>query len=308
MMQAYEEDGVPVQESLMIQYLQHDEIARGFYLFYDLFRYFGNALEQQPAYTDSNTNQKMAAATANSETGPDAKTTVSTTDMGTTIAAKNAAAVFNHTSELWNMNLAHADVAQGLAAASHLMACVRHHALCWKEQAILEKELKEALASWSRKANQLTMLSQIIESRRSALKIKKEKQLIEKEEFHKEQRLIRMLEDLLLRFKKERAADQEGTVPQQARAADKLLQEAGQQTAEAKSHLLETISHSYQLLETFPGDEPLLYFTADLTGEPDCAEPLASGACPEYARHTQRLLLARQEQELLRSIRTEDGQ
>lgn len=308
MMQAYEEDGISVQEPLMIQYLQHDEIARSFYLFYDLFRYFGSALEQQPAYPDSSMKQKMAAATAHHETGPDAKTAVSTANMETTTAAKNAATISGHASDLWNMNLTHADIAQGLAMASHLMAGVRHHALRWKEQSILEKELKEILDTWSRKSDQLTTLSQIIESRSSALKIKKEKQLIEKEEFHKEQRLIRMLENLLLRLKKERAADQEGTVPQQAQAADKLLQEAGQQTAEAKSRLLETISRSYQLLETFPGDEPLLYFTADLTGEPDCAEPLASGACPEYARHAQRLLLARQEQELLRSIRTEDGQ
>ncbi len=57
MMQAYEENGVPVQESLMIQYLQHDEIARSFYLFYDLFRYFGNAMAEQRTST-AQTEQK----------------------------------------------------------------------------------------------------------------------------------------------------------------------------------------------------------------------------------------------------------
>ena len=80
-------------------------------------------------------------------------------------------------SGLWHMNLAHADITQGLAAASHLMACVRHGALHWKEQAILAKELKEALTSRSDSENSLTLLSQTIESRRTALKIKKEKQL-----------------------------------------------------------------------------------------------------------------------------------
>lgn len=284
MMQAYEEDGVSIQESLMIQYLQHDEIARSFYLFYDLFRYFGNAM-------------------------------VTSSDRP---------------SGLWHMNLAHADITQGLAAASHLMACVRHHALYWKEQAILEKELKEALTSWSGSDASLALLSQMIESRRSALKIKKEKQLIEKEDFHKEQLLIRMLEDLLQHLKKEGTAApkengttilekkgspvwaEEGTdalekaALQHARIADELLRDAGRKNAEAQNRLLKTISRSYRLLETFPGDEPLLYFTADLTGEPDCAEPLATGGCPEYAYHAQRLLLARQEQELLQSLRTEE--
>lgn len=277
MMQVYEEDGIPIQESLMIQYLQHDEIARGFYLFYDLFRSFGPG-------------------------------------------------------GLWEMNLSHADITQALAAASHLMACVRHDALCWKEQSILEKELKEILASWTRKSVQNTentvlttvtsstdrphtpvfLLSQIIENRRAALKIKTEKQLIEKEDSHKEQLLIRMLEDLLQKLKSDITRHwrvfPDTAAPGYTHIVNEFLNEIESQTAEAQNRLLETISRSYQLLETFPGDEPLLYFTADLTGEPDCAEPLASGACPEYARHAQRLLLARQEQELLRSIRTEDGQ
>ncbi len=265
-MRVYEEDEVPVRESLMIQYLQHDEIARSFYLFYDLFRYFRNTMV----------------------TGSD------------------------HLSELWHMNLAHADITQGLAAASHLTACVRHHALYLKEQAILEKELKETLTSWNASGASPSLLSQTIESRRSALKIKKEKQLIEQEDFHKEQRLIRMLEDLLQRLKKEDSADleEDGTtdlekaVFRHARIADELLQEAGRQSTEAQNRLAETISRSYQLLETFPGDEPLLYFTADLTGEPDCAEPLATGACPEYSYHAQRLLLVRQEQKLLQPLQS----
>ena len=204
------------------------------------------------------------------------------------------------------MNLAHADITQGLAAASHLMACVRHGALHWKEQAILAKELKEALTSRSDSENSLTLLSQTIESRRTALKIKKEKQLIEKEDFHKEQRLIRMLEDLLQRLKKDGTNALEKAVLQHTRIVDALLRDAERKSAEAQNRLLETISRSYRLLETFPGDEPLLYFTADLTGEPDCAEPLATGGCPEYAYHAQRLLLARQEQELLQSLRTEE--
>ena len=155
---AYEEDQIPVQESLMIQYLQHDEIARSFYLFYDLFRHFEN-------------KTKLYAKADISSGG------------------------------LWNLNLTHADISQGLAVASHLMACIRHEALDWKEQSILEKELKEALTSWRQKTIQtietaenmkstkhteasenfrtsLTLLSQLIESRRTALKIKESKQLI----------------------------------------------------------------------------------------------------------------------------------
>ena len=69
--------------------------------------------------------------------------------------------------------------------------------------------------------------------------------------------------------------------------------------------MLDTIARSYRLLETFPGDEPLLYFTADLTGEPDCAEPLAAGLCPEYVYHSQKLLLARQEHKLLQTLAKE---
>ncbi len=314
MMQAYEENGVPVQESLMIQYLQHDEIARSFYLFYDLFRYFGNAMAEQRTSTD--------------QTRPNRKAMTATGSTETTINTKTAVNSSGNPSGLWHMNLAHADITQGLAAASHLMACVRHGALHWKEQAILAKELKEALTSRSDSENSLTLLSQTIESRRTALKIKKEKQLIEKEDFHKEQRLIRMLEDLLQRLKKEGAAapKENGTTfleenrstvlakdgtnalekaaLQHTQIVDALLRDAERKSAEAQNLLLETISRSYRLLETFPGDEPLLYFTADLTGEPDCAEPLATGGCPEYAYHAQRLLLARQEQELLQSFRT----
>lgn len=274
---AYEEDQIPVQESLMIQYLQHDEIARSFYLFYDLFRHFEN------------------------KTKPYAKADISS-------------------GGLWNLNLAHADISQGLAVASHLMACIRHEALYWREQSILEKELKEALTSWRQKTTQrientenrnsakstetsdnfrtpLTLLSQLIESRRAALKIKESKQLIEKEDAHKEQLLIRKLEDLLQKQTKKIRTETE--------AVSKILAEAEAACGQARSQLLDTIARSYRLLETFPGDEPLLYFTADLTGEPDCAELLAAGPCPEYVDHSQKLLLARQEHKLLQTLAKE---
>ena len=40
MLSAYEEDGIEVDASWFLQYLQHDEIARSFGLYYDLFRHF----------------------------------------------------------------------------------------------------------------------------------------------------------------------------------------------------------------------------------------------------------------------------
>lgn len=251
MLHACEEDGMPVPESLFIQYIQHDEIARSFYLFYDLFRHFA---------TDEN-------------------------------------------ADLWSCTLQNAKISQGLAMAASLMAGVRHEAVRWKRQTMEEKALEEALAGWPQKRNPAAdnpaeALAQIIESRRRAMKIREEQRLTEPETLHLEQLTLRKLEDLLQAYKKSGA--ESGTASQYGANA---LEQESRNTKAALERLTDTIRRSYQLLETFPGDEPLLYFTADLTAEPDCAQPLALSPCAAYTRYAGQLLLTRQEQKLKDSLK-----
>lgn len=303
MLRAYEAEGLEAGEDLIIQYIQHDEIARSFGLFYELYTWFAPRCQGLGQWLEGGAGEQM--------------------DLGAEAEGKTL-----------GESLHQAGLAQGLALASQLLAGIQNRAGQYRELLALRRRFEECVKGWEEtmakgEDPQLTAgdaLEKRISGLKETLRMKEKNQLLEKQEIHLEELVIRELEGLLQRIRKgEGIQGREGPQGESPvcgqenprekdglwgsgnlqnkqsfweRECSRDLGKYGRQLERLAGETARQIERAYRLLEQIPGEETLLYFTTDLTLEEDCAEILMSEACPSYQRYAGQMMLSRREKEL----------
>lgn len=236
----YEEDGELVTEEFVFQYLQHDEVARGFYLFYDLFH---GMLEKT------------------------ADTTVSNDDTG-----------MINVSKLWmgiEEQIQNMDVAETLGAAAVFADEICGIADAWQKEEKHHKILGEELKHW-KKIPQGKWEARIVK-RKEALGIKRQYGLLNVDETVEEEKIIRELEDVFHKVKKEKI---------QLEDIDPVMCESDQGDSKIQlkldKKLLELIEKAYEILKKASDRTAEVYFTADLSQSDACCRFLVSHKCEAY--------------------------
>lgn len=252
---AYEQNRDPVSEEMMSQYLQEEDTARNFALFYQLFRHYAKdfAAEQ---YFSPQTRERIAKA-----------------DPTEVIAV--AAMLFSRTA----------------SKARAYMLEERTNRRVMELSALFFRQIKEP-AREERGACQ--MLETFLLKQRQAGRIKEENGLLPLEEKVLEYRSMKTLDHLLAQARERSCA----SLKQLEDFLDLASAQKKEEQNRSSSKILDFIVHSYELLKAAAHPLALTYFTADLSGSPDCSAFLADHPCREFLDHCQDLLLFEKEEQL----------
>ncbi|WP_411336258.1 ATP-binding protein [Ruminococcus gauvreauii] len=262
---SYESSGEPVSETLIRQYLQHDEIARNFYLFYDLFTQYASDFAKDDFFGPNVTARIQIAEPAES---------ISVASM---LFAKASAKIREYS----------------FSSQVH-----KHLTGLWT----LFKNMKDHQALDGE--NTFLQLEQFISRRHASNRIREDNGLLPLEEKILEFHTLRLLEELLLSARKLQLSED----PDIMAKFDDTLKDMKKHQNSSAEEILAFLCDSYRLLEAAPDDVSLLYFTSDLTNNPDCSEFLSSHPCSPYLSHTGPLLLKQREDEIRAAMNTSSGE
>lgn len=252
---AYEQNRDPVSEEMMSQYLQEEDIARNFALFYQLFRHYAADFAAE-RYFSSGNRERMSKA----------------------------------------------DPTEAIAVAAMLFSRIAADVRAYRLKEHTDRRAAELSALFFRQIkgtaeseeNACQMLESFLVKQRQAGRIKEENGLLSLEEKILEYRAMKTLDRLLSQARASSCSS-----PKQLEA---FLGRASAQKKEEQRRsslkISDFIFHSYKLLEASSHSLALTYFTADLSGNPDCAAFLADHPCREFLDHCQDLLLFKKEEQL----------
>lgn len=252
---AYEQNQEPVSDEMMLQYLQHEDTARNFALFYRLFRHYAQDF-----------------------------------------AAENyfSAGAFS--------KIANADPTESIAVASMLFSriasSIRSHQMEEKKISRIE-ELLELFVSQLKNSSDdgkspCRQLEEFLLKQRQASRIKEDNGLLSLEEKVLEYRTMKELDQILSAARMASCS----FIPQLTDFIRNACTQKKEEQNRSSKKILEFISRSYELLEASPLKLCLSYFTADLSGNPDCSAFLAGHPCPAFLTHCQELLVFEKEEQL----------
>ena len=253
MLLSYEEDGEKVDAGFFLQYLQHDDIARSFSVYYELFRSFMSAEE---------------------------KNTVSRE------AYEDTDAVF---ANILAMNK------ERLAALSQT-ECLAVAAILFHDVQIEAQKRSRELADLTRLAELVGLIpgncdfaverqrNEFFEGKRKALAVKAGHGLMKPdEEFREKYVLNRMEQDAIawLKTSSGRVAASEGELF--SVHENRVISAQREQFGESAAGIVSKIGTAYDVLSKCPqGEGALMYFTTDLSGDPDTSALLAENPLPIY--------------------------
>ena len=239
----------------MSQYLQEEDIARNFALFYQLFRHYAADFAAE-RYFSSGNRERMSKA----------------------------------------------DPTEAIAVAAMLFSRIAADVRAYRLKEHTDRRAAELSALFFRQIkgtaeseeNACQMLESFLVKQRQAGRIKEENGLLSLEEKILEYRAMKALDRLLSQARASSCSS-----PKQLEA---FLGRASAQKKEehrrSSLKISDFIFHSYKLLEASSHSLALTYFTADLSGNPDCAAFLADHPCREFLDHCQDLLLFKKEEQL----------
>ncbi|MCH1980988.1 AAA family ATPase [Ruminococcus sp. OA3] len=258
---SYESCGDPVTETLIRQYLQHDEIARNFYLFYDLFTQYASDFANDDFF------------------GPNVIARINTAEPAESISV--ASMLFAKASAM-------------IREYSFSEQVLKH----MSDLKILFKRMKDNCALEGE--NTLLQLEQFISKRRTSNRIREDNGLLPLQEKILELHTLRLLEEQLLAARKRHLCEDSAFMEM----LDNSLKDMKKHQNSYAEEILAFLSDSYRVLEAAPDDVSLLYFTSDLTNNPECSEFLSSHPCRSYLSHTGPLLLQQREDEIRAAMKT----
>ena len=236
---SYEETGETVNEEFFLQYLQHDEIARSFAMYYDLFRHFSG---------EGSLSERLCA-------DPERLASFTATEC---LAA--AAMLFNP-----------------IRAAARRLAEDRR-TLGRREEQLRLPGAEFDFADEAKKA-------EYFRSRRKALDVRVEHEVIKPEEEMRERRMLDTLEHDAADWLKSGRGE---SFPSFAQA--RIGEERARLDAEAE-RILADIEKAYAVLEKCPrGRSALLYLTTDLGGDEALSALLQERECKPWLRYSRELL------------------
>ncbi|MBE5995927.1 MAG: AAA family ATPase [Lachnospiraceae bacterium] len=290
-LQSYEEDGENVDSSFFLQYLQHDDIARSFSVYYDLFRHFlaGGPKENVPS----------GDIIASPENLP-------VDGGGTSPENTPAGTAFENLLKMSPERLAALSQTECLAVAAILFHSIQLGA---HERSIALSRL-----------NRLSELTGMIPSdcdfasdqqrnaffaqKKNALAVRAGHGLVKPEEEFFERFVLTGMENDAVAWAKERrnrnsaAGGDEGFQPEALSPASDFREYEKALIAERKEAeekqallLLKRVEDAYHILEQCQESAgSLMYLTTDLSGDPDTAALLTGRDLPVYLRYCSELL------------------
>ena len=236
---SYEETGETVNEEFFLQYLQHDEIARSFAMYYDLFRHFSG---------EGSLSERLCA-------DPERLASFTATEC---LAA--AAMLFNP-----------------IRAAARRLAEDRR-TLERREEQLRLPGAEFDFADEAKKA-------EYFRSRRKALDVRVEHEVIKPEEEMRERRMLDTLEHDAADWLKSGRGE---SFPSFAQA--RIGEERARLDADSE-RILTDIEKAYAVLEKCPrGRSALLYLTTDLGGDEALSALLQERECEPWLRYSRELL------------------
>ena len=266
MLTEYEEEGVTVDAKWFLQYLQHDEIARSFGLYYGLFRHFSRKLAET---ADAEEAGNVPEADRAGQSG---------TALGRMMLADPE-------------SLRRRTATECLAIAAMLFHGIQTQAReCARDEAALarRKELTGLLPADEEFRVEETAL-EFFRQKREAVRIRTEVGLVKPEEELREKTVLDVMEQDAADWRRAdgapnasesfRAFEERRTAEEDARIAAKAAQIAAQ------------AEEAYAVLEHCPqGRSALLYLTGDLSGDPDCERIVSAQRIDAYEQYCAELL------------------
>ncbi|MBQ6468675.1 MAG: AAA family ATPase [Lachnospiraceae bacterium] len=269
---SYEEDGEEVDSSFFLQYLQHDEIARSFAVYYDLYRHF--------------TNQRSE----------DMPTSPADRDGISGETSENAS-VFENLLKMSPERLAVLSQTECLAVAAILFHSIQLDA---RERSAVLSRLRrlEELAgmipsSCSFAAEQDR--NEFFSRKRNALDIRVKHGIVKPDEEFFEKAVLTRLENDAVAWAKERrlagnGPDPSSGIPFRDYESGRIAAERSE-TEKHSLDLTARVEEAYRILEQCPqGAGALMYLTTDLSGDPDTAALLTGREIPVYLKYCAELL------------------
>ena len=265
-LRSYEEDGETVDRSFFLQYLQHDDIARSFAVYYDLFRHF-----TEDAENDSSSARANSPAAAGSENDSD--------------AAGHAFASLLKMSPERLTSLSGTECLAVAAILFHAIQLGAHERSLTLSRLHRLQELTGMIptsSDFTRDEERNSFFAQ----KKNALAVRASHGIIKPEEEFFERFVLNTLENDAVAWAKEKNA--KTAFPSYE---ESLLAARAEKTEAQAQILLAKVEDAYHILEQCPsGSGALLYLTTDLSGDPDTAALLTGRDLPVYLRYCAELL------------------
>ena len=264
MLYSYEEDGVTVTPAWFLQYLQHDEIARSFGLYYDLFRHF--------------TEEAGAAAAANGGPGGPDRTQDGVGSLARLLLASPE-------------KLSRRTSTECLAIAAMLYHPIETAAADTAEMQARLKRRKElaAMLPDSTKAGDARADEEtraFFEQKRRSAAIKTEHDVMKLPESVREEAALARLEDDLAAWRKLPEAERGDPAAYESA----LIENEERQLAERSAAVSADFGDAYRVLEHCPeGRSALLYFTNDLAHSEEISAVLERYPQESYERYAKEI-------------------
>ncbi|MGI6006670.1 MAG: ATP-binding protein [Ruminococcus sp.] len=249
---AYEKNGDPVSDEMMSQYLQHEDTARNFALFYRLFRH----------YAEDFASEKYFSANASA-------------------------------------HMRQADPTEAVAVASMLFSRIASDTRSYTAGDSLIRRTSELLELFFAQSKDCSsgacrLLEEFLLKQRQASRIKDDNGLLSAEERALEYRTMKELDEILASARIASC----GTSAELEAFTSKILKQKKEELSRSSEKILDFITRSYGLLEAASLDLCLTYFTADLSGNPECSAFLAEHSCQAFLAHCGDLLLFEKEEQM----------
>ena len=280
---SYEEDGEEVDASFFLQYLQHDDIARSFAVYYDLFRHFlegaaASGAGQKTGSEDGSTGGKTDTESGNVDAEGGSAGAKTDTESGSAGSPGDYAGAednaFGSLLRIRPERLAALSKTECLALAAILFHSVQLEAR--KRSADLAllariKELAGLIPAGCDFASEEDR-NRFFAEKKKALEVRVSHGLVKPEdEFLERRALTRLEDDAGAWFRSEVPSCGEPFLSFE----NAVLSRESAGIEENAAVTLRKIEEAYRILQQCPqGQSSLLYFTTDLSGDPDTSSLL----------------------------------